>query len=264
MTENELGLLSSVELERKKFLPNVVKPVVGNPSVQRNTATFLIAGTATGGSSAFLGVRVEGTDVSFSTTLGDNATTSATGFRSALSGALVSAFGSNQYSVGGTGGTIILTKLNGNDLWVEDTASTDATQSIVQTAGTRVSNSFFVDATLSGTGLPLRYEDGHFLTIDIPTDGRGGVVFYKLSLKNFTGSPATARWRVWTWYDYVGWTSGSITSLTESSGMGTAEQVGTNTFTGARKVALEFVDNGTTGGDLTTGSGFTAIMINSN
>lgn len=109
MTENELGLLSSVELERKKFLPNVVKPVVGSPTPFRNTATFQITGTATGGSTAFLGIRVEGTDISFITTAGQNQFAAATSFRLTLSTALISAFGSGQYDVSGTANNIILT-----------------------------------------------------------------------------------------------------------------------------------------------------------
>lgn len=263
MTENELGLLSSVELERKKFLPNVVNPVAGSPSVERNTASFQVQGTATGGGSAFIAVRLEGVDVLMATTSLETAVVAAGNFRSILSSALVSAYGSNQYVVGGSGPNVNVLKLNGTELWVEDYATTDATQSIIQTAGTRVSNSVLLEATAAGAGLPRRYEDGYFINTNIPTDNRVSSFVLHTMLKNLTGSPVQARFRVWFWYDYLGWTGSSVNTISEATGTGIEEQTSNFTATGARKVAVELIDNGTASTPLPAGSAFTTMMINS-
>ena len=260
MTENEVGLLSPVELERKNYLQNVVNPLAGSPTPFRNIANFQVLGTATGGGAAFIGLRLEGTDILLVTTAGETQNVAAATFRSVLNGALVSAFGSGQYIVSGTANNVFLTKVNGDELWVEDFATTDATQSIIQTSGTRVSNSMLLEATLKNTGLPRRYEDGYFMNFDLPQGSRATGLFYHLMLKNLTGSPVSAQYRFWYWYDYVGWVGSFTGSISESSGAGIAEQSSSLSFTGARKLALELIDNGS-GGDLPAGSGLTAIVV---
>lgn len=260
MTENEVGLLSSVELERKNYIQNVVKPLAGSPTPFRNSANFQVLGTATGGGTQFIGIRLEGIDVLFLTTTGQNQFAAASAFRTAVNTALISAFGSGQYTIGGTANNVLITKDNGNELWVEDFATTDATQSIIQTTGTRVFNSMLLEATLKNTGLPRRYEDGYFMTFDLPQGSRGTGLFYHLMLKNLTGSPVSAAYRFWYWYDYVGWVASFLGTITESSGAGIQEQSSNLTFTGARKLALELIDNGS-GSDLPAGSAFTGIVV---
>jgi len=265
MTENELGLLSSIELQRKDYKKNVIKPLKTPVIPARNTATFTISGTATGAGS-FLGVRLEGIDVFVNPNLGDTPADTATALQIQLATDLAASYGANQYSVTKpTGVSVLVTKLNGNELWVEDDASTDTTQNIFQSAGVRSQTALLLEQVTAGTGLPFRFEDGFFVESDIPTSERNSGMVLHVMLKNLTGGAVTARWRLWVWWDYLGWTLQQTNSITESTGAGIQEATSAFTaFRGPTKIAVELLDDGTIGNSLPAGAALTILGINAN
>ena len=264
MTENELGFLSSIELERRKFKVNVIKPLKTPIISLRNTATFNISGTATGAGS-FIGVRLEGIDVVINPTLGDTAADTATALQIQLASDLTASYGANEYSITKpTTTSVLVRKLNSNELWVEDDASTDATQNIFQTQGVRSQTALLLEATTAGQGLPKRFEDGFFVESDIPTAERNSGMVFHIMLKNLTGGPITARWRLWVWWDYVGWTLQQTNSISETTGTGIQEATAAFTaFRGPTKVAVELLDDNA-GNSLPSGSALTILGINAN
>lgn len=265
MTENELGFLSSIELQRKDYKKNVIKPLKTPIITERNTATFVISGVATGAGS-IIAVRLEGIDVLINPNPGDTAVDTATALQGQLVLDLAASYGANQYSVTKpTTTSVRVTKLNGNELWVEDDASTDATQNITQNQGVRSQTALLLEATAAGTGLPFRFEDGFFVESDIPTAERNSGMVLHIMLKNLTGGAVTARWRLWVWWDYLGWTLQQTNSITESTGLGIQEATSAFTaFRGPTKIAVELLDDGTIGNSLPSGAALTILGINAN
>lgn len=256
MTENELGTKTSLELERSKFRPNKTKPVAGPESTFRNSVTFAVLGTATGG--GFVGIRAESEDLTITPGLGDDADTVAQDLATAIQAGLDAAYGAGQYTATDTPSTnpgvepafVTLTKLNGTELWLEDHASTDPTIDFGETNGTHFINAMLHEATAVGEGLPVRYESGFDIEADIPTSSRETVATIHVMLTNVSGAPATARWRLWWWFDYIGWVEDQevgIRTVSGGPGLGITADTIAVSVAGAKKVAVELVDNGAGG-----------------
>ena len=272
MTENELGTKTSLELERSKFRPNKTKPVAGPESTFRNSVTFAVLGTATGG--GFVGIRAESEDLTITPGLGDDADTVAQDLATTIQVGLDAAYGAGQYTATDTPSTnpgvepafVTLTKLNGTELWLEDHASTDPTIDFGETNGAHFINAMLHEATAVGEGLPVRYESGFDIEADIPTSSRETVATIHVMLTNVSGAPATARWRLWWWFDYIGWVEDQevgIRTVSGGPGLGITADTIAVSVAGAKKVAVELVDNGA-GGALAADTWLSAIGLIAN
>lgn len=240
------------------FRPNKVRPIVPR-DIQSSIATFSVAGAATGG--AALIVQVDSVTSSYTTIGAQSAADAATGAAAQYQTDLDAAYGAGQYDSSADGATITIQRLNNNPLWVEEHFSTDATQSIQQTTGDHFDTALLHEVSIAGTGKPARYDDGHETDApDLPAGDRSVTLVLEAELTNGSGGAVTARWKLWWWFDSLGWVEDQevgIRSITQTSGAGLQKDVIAVSAVGAEKCAVEFFDNNA-GGDLPAGATFSA------
>ena len=254
---------------RARYLSNATVSVA-NPSLGNQfSVSFQIVGAATGGSAIGVATRVDSIDVIVNPLAADTATDTATAMVATGQPLYDAAYGAGEYVLDNPSPDVFrITRVNGNFIWTEDHASTDTTQSIQETDGNHLLNAMLHEAQVQGTGRPARYDDGFDISASIPTENRETVVLAHIMLTNVTGSSVSARWRLWWFYDIVGWVNDQevgIRTVTEASGAGVQEDSILVSATGAKKMAIELVDDaGAPPADLGPGSWLNALGVVAN
>lgn len=254
---------------RARYLQNATVSVA-NPSLGNQfSVSFQISGVATGGSPLGVATRVDSIDVIHNPLALDTAADTAAALVAAGQPLYDAAYGAGEYVLDNPAADVFrITRVNGNFLWVEDHVSTDVTQTIAELDGNHFLNAMLHEAQIQGTGRPQRYDDGFEIAASIPTDSRETVVLAHIMLTNATGGAVSARWRLWWFYDIVGWVQDQevgIRTVTEASGAGVQEDSILVSATGAKKMAVELVDNaGAPPADLGPGSWLNALGVVAN
>lgn len=264
-----MPVINKSDKERDVFLPNKTKSANGvNPS-SRNSVGVEIQDPATGGGAFY--IRVDNEDLIYNTIAAEQPDVAAGNAAAAWQIQLDAAYSAGDYLVSNDPATpfITITRLNGNPLWVEDHTSTDATQKIVETSGVHFECAMLHEAQTQGTGRPNRFDDGFAFAADIPTSDRQTVLTIHNMLTNVSGAPLSARWRLWWWFDLIGWAEDQevgIRTVTQTAGFGVESDTIQVSATGATKVAVELVEGDAGAGpiNLPGDSWFSTIGLVSN
>jgi len=240
------------------FRPNKTRPIVSR-DIQSSIATFEVVGVATGGAGLF--VKVDGVTSTYATIGAQNAADAATGAAGVIQADLDAAYAIGEYTAVAVGSTITLKRSNNDPLWVEETFTTDPSQLIQQTGGDHKDTALLDEVEIAGSGKPLRYDAGFKINNpDLPAGDRSITLVINAELVNGSGGPVTARWRVWWWFDSLGWCEDQevgIRSITEPSGSSLLKDIIAISAIGAEKCAVEFIDDGA-GGPMPAGASFSA------
>jgi hypothetical protein len=238
------------------FVPNKTRPIVRR-DIPSNVATLEVIGVATGGGALI--IQVDSVTTSYTTIAAETAAVAASAAAAQYQSALDAAYAVGEYDVSAVGTTITIVRTNGNPLWLEEQFSTDATQSIESTGGDHHDTALLHEVTTAGTGRPLRYDDGHTINDpDLPAADRSVTLVLEAELTNGSGGAVTARWKVWWWFDSLGWVEDQevgIRSITQTSGSGLQKDVIAVSAVGAEKCAVELEDDGASG-NLPAGASF--------
>ena len=238
------------------FVPNKTRPIVRR-DIPSNVATLQLDGVATGGSALI--IQVDSVTSFYTTIAAETAAVAASAAAAQYQSDLDTAYGVGEYDVSAVGTTITIVRANGNPLWLEEHFSTDATQSIEGTGGDHHDTALLHEVTTAGSGRPLRYDDGHTINDpDLPAADRSVTLVLEAELTNGSGGAVTARWKVWWWFDSLGWVEDQevgIRSITQTSGAGLQKDVIAVSAVGAEKCAVELEDDGASG-NLPAGSSF--------
>lgn len=238
------------------FVPNKTRPIVPRV-ITSNAATLEITGVATGGGSLI--IQVDSVNSAYATNAAETAAVAANAAAAQYQGDLDAAYGVGEYSVIAVGTIITIVRTNGNPLWLEETFSTDATQSISNTGGDHRDTALIHEVTNAGEGQPVRYDSGFTINNpDLPASDRSVTLVLEAELTNGSGGPVTARWKVWWWFDSLGWVEDQevgVRSVTQTTGAGLQKDVIAVSAIGAEKCAVELEDDGASG-NLPAGSSF--------
>lgn len=238
------------------FVPNKTRPIQPRTNVA-NRAVFRVAGVATGGGSLI--VQVDSERLSYTTIAAQSAIAAAAAAAVQWQADLDAAYAVGDYSVSAAAGDITILRNNNNPLWVEETFSNDATQTLVAIQGDHTETALLHEVSVAGAGTPVRYDSG-FQTDnpDLPAGDRSVTLVLEAELTNGSGGAATARWQIWWWYDSIGWVIDQVVgtrNVTEPSGGGLEKDVVSVSAVGAEKFAVNLIDNGA-GGPLPAGATF--------
>lgn len=238
------------------FVPNKTRPIVPR-DITSNVATLEVVGVATGG--AALIIQVDSVTTSYTTIAAEPAAVAAPAAAAQYQSDLDAAYAVGEYTAVAVGTTITITRTNGNPLWLEETFSTDATQNISNTGGDHRDTALLHEQTAAGSGQPVRYDSGFTINNpDLPASDRSVTLVLEAELTNASGGPVTARWKVWWWFDSLGWVEDQevgIRSVTQTSGTGLQKDVIAVSAIGAEKCAVELEDDGASG-NLPAGASF--------
>lgn len=249
--------------QRAVFLPNDVFPVSG---AKANQSTVVLSVTFVSQGASTLGTVIDGHSLVYAVPGIQLANASAVAIQAQWQVDLDAAFGPGVFSTSILVDAVTITKNDATPMAVGFTSSTDLLQTITPTAGWYVDNAMFFRQTVMGTGLPVKFSDGFAVSPSIPTAGRQVVVTLNAELFNMTGASKSARWRVYWWFDYMGWVVDQevgIRLLTEATGATIGKDAITVSAVGAKRVAVELIDNNA-GADLAPGSSLSVWGLVSN
>jgi len=240
-----MPVINKSDKGRDIFLPNKTKSANGQTTIRNETTYEVRGGPATGGGSLF--VRIESVDLPYTTVAAETDDAAAANAAAAWQALLDAAYGPAAYIVSNPSAPspiIKFQKTNGNMLWIEDHTSTDATQFIDEIQGPHHDCAMLHEAQTAGDGKPNRYEDGFEIQADIPTADRSTIITLHAMLTNVSGAPLAVDWRVWWWFDLIGWVQDQevgVRTVSETGGFGIQEDTIQVSAAGATKVAVELV-----------------------
>jgi hypothetical protein len=252
MKDDQLKFLQANDIVRMSAMPNVVQSVKNpNATAPSNVFTFTISGVAAA-TGKFIVAVIEGTTLSYSTTLSQTATTAATAIAAAWETSLNTAFGTGSYTASANSGVITLTRNDGKAMMLSYYYSTDNTQKITLTSGWWRDNQVLFEAQTAGTGDGKRAEDGYAVQFDLPNSNRSVKLMVNAFLVNESGAAKSARWRVSWFIPTIGWrtdTTAGLMTISSAGTAGTEITFGTAMFeaTGATRVAVVLQDNSASG-----------------
>jgi hypothetical protein len=263
MNDTNIKNFNLHDLQMRSFRSNQVESVVSYSKQAGNSVTMTLAAVATGGGTLF--ILVDGMTLSY-TTVGLY-TSAASAIAASADWQLdADAFYNGEYLVAPSGSTITVSKVSGDPISVSLADSSDATQTLNITSGYVYEAALLYEQTVAASGIPARFEDGFAFSSDILTSSRESLLTVKTQLNNSTGGSISARYRLWYWFDFIGWVVDAevgIRTITETTGSSVLVDAITVAVVGAKKVAVELVDNNAAG-NLTLGSSLSSWVILSN
>lgn len=265
MNETTLKSYSLQDLQFRRFRDNQVKSVVdySKQAGSINSVTMTLAAVATGAGALF--ILIDGMTLSYPTGVAETAAAAAISAAGSWQGQ-ADGVHNGEYLVTPSGSTVNVSKVSGDPISVSQAGSSDATQTLNVTSGYVFEAALLYEQTVAASGIPARFEDGFAFSSDIVTDNRQSLLTIKTQLNNNTGGAISARYRLWYWFDFIGWVVDDvigIRTVTESTGAGIKVDAIAVTVVGAKKVAVELVDNNAAG-NLAAGSSLSSYAILSN